>query len=599
MKKGKRLLALLLATAVFGAGAYLLNLNTKQQEAAKTAAKEAEKTVLLTLDADKATALSYTRKGESIDLAKQNGAWAYAPRSTFALDTAKVTAMLDSLKRVEAVRGVTDQSDSLADYGLTQPALRITADAEGGATQTLLIGDKNAMTGDYYAAVAGKDGVYTITSDVYNAFDQGLMQLLTAEDYPTVDAAAVTGITLRDASGQTALEYHENGDPSAYSSAFQWFAKGADGSLTPVNPDAVDTYLNTATAVTYAGTAADTKADLAAYGLDAPKLLLTLRYTENVSESQAAALMAADAAAQAALPSVAPAATPVASPSPLPAATQASKTIATAIPAPTAAPTATPASTAGMATAAAPTATPAATLSGSTGAAIAEAADAVPTASTEPTATPEPAVPVERTLTLLFGGTDADGNVYMTHTQTDRVFTIGADTFQALTGLTAESLKANRPAYLSLLDITGMTATMGDQTKTVTAQAVTEAASDGTQTVKTVYRIDGKDVKPAAFNLLVSNLKAIKAEGYTDKPVATNAAPVFHATFTQSRAGFETLDVAFYPYDASFLQAVTNGDSTMLVNKQDVARLQTYMDGLVAAETTATPEPGQTATPAG
>ena len=133
MKKGKRLLALLLAAVVFGAGAYLLNLNTKQQEAAKTAAKEAENTVLLTLDANKATALSYTRKGESIDLAKHSGVWAYSPRSAFALDAAKVTAMLDSLKHVEAVRGVTDKSDSLADYGLAQPALRITAGGEGGA----------------------------------------------------------------------------------------------------------------------------------------------------------------------------------------------------------------------------------------------------------------------------------------------------------------------------------------------------------------------------------------------------------------------------------------------------------------------------------
>ena len=108
MKKGKRLLILLAAAVVFGAGALLLNLNTKQQEAAKKAAEETPKPVLMTVDADKTSALSYTRGGETIDFAKQDGAWVYAPRSTFALDTTKVTTMLDSLKSVEAVRSVTD-----------------------------------------------------------------------------------------------------------------------------------------------------------------------------------------------------------------------------------------------------------------------------------------------------------------------------------------------------------------------------------------------------------------------------------------------------------------------------------------------------------
>ena len=71
--------------------------------------------------------------------------------------------------------------------------------------------------------------------------------------------------------------------------------------------------------------------------------------------------------------------------------------------------------------------------------------------------------------------------------------------------------------------------------------------------------------------------------------MATDAQPAFQAVFTQSRAGFETLRVAFYPYDASFMQAAVGTDTTMLVNKRDVANLQTYLDGLVAAEPTATP----------
>ncbi len=659
MKKGKRLLILLAAAVLFGAGALLLNLNTRQQEAAKKAAEETPKPVLMTVDADHTSTLSYTRGGETIDFARQDGAWVYAPRKAFALDTAKVKTMLDSVKRVEAVRGVTDTNDNLADYGLAKPAVSITATGEDGAAQTLLLGDKNTPTGNYYAAIAGKDGVYTVSSDVFNAFDQNLMGLLTAENYPAVDAEAVTGVTLDGEGGSTALEYHPGGDASAYSSAFQWFARDAGGALTPVNPDAMDAYLKAATAVTYAGTVADTKADLAKYGLDAPKTTLSLQYTDYVPLSQAAdvamqeaiatpkptqtpaptgfaaptttAAPAATATATATAKPTATAtatvkptatatatatakpaatATPTATAKPTATATATTKPTATATATATAKPTATATATATTkptATATAkPTATPAArptptaTLSGRAGAAIAEGADAVPSASEEPTATPtatpEPTVPVTRMLTLLFGGTDADGNVYMTHNKTDRIFTVSAETYRTLVALSMDSLKMNRPAYLSLSDITGMTASMGDVSKTVTAEAVTATDKDGAQTVKTVYRIDGKDIKTSAFSLLIGHLKTIKAEQYTDQPVATNEAPVFRATFTQSRAGFETFSVAFYPYDANFMQAEVNGDASMLVNKKDVASLQTYLDGLVAVEPTATPS--DTAAPA-
>ncbi len=588
MKKGKRLLVLLAVAVAFGVGAYALNASLKQQEAAKEAVQETPKTVLVTIAADSAAKLSYTLHGETVDLAKDTGAWAYAPRAAFALDTAKVDAMLSSLASVEAVRQVTDSDASKADYGLAQPALTVTVTDTAGAVQTVALGDKNTTTGDYYAAVEGKPGVYTVSADLYNAFDLRLMQLLTAEAFPTIGTDAVTGLAASDGTHLMALEYHESGDVSAYSSAFQWF-RNQGGALSPVNPDAVSSYLTAATGVAYVGTAADSKADLASYGLDAPKLTLTLTYTDQVAQSQAIAAMAEEAAALAQLPTATPA------PTVTPAATDTAAPTATATVTPTATPTATATAT--------PTATPTATLSGGLPVALAEGADAVPTAeptatpTVAPTATPEPMVPITRTVTLWFGSTDADGNIYMTHSKTDRIFTVSADTFTQLAALATADLKLDRPANLALGDITGMTATMGGVSKTVTASAVTETAQSGEQTVKTVYLMDGKELQPATFSLLVNSLTALKAEAYTDTPVAEGAVPTFTATFTQSRAGFESLSVAFYPYDGSFEQAVVNGDATMLVNKRDVAALQSYFDGLVVVAPTATPTAAPTAAP--
>lgn len=213
--------------------------------------------------------------------------------------------------------------------------------------------------------------------------------------------------------------------------------------------------------------------------------------------------------------------------------------------------------------------------------------DAVPTAT--PTATPEPTVPVERSLTLWFGNADADGNIYMTHSKTQRVFLVSADTLASLQKLTAEDLRLNKPLSLTQSEITGMTATMGGVTKNITATEQQTTAQNGDLTTKTVYMLDGKAMNTTQFTLFVNNLKAVKAETYTDQPVAQNAEPILSVTFTQARSGFETIAAAYYPYDQNFDQAVVNGDATMLVNRRDVDKLQTYFDAMVATEPTATP----------
>lgn len=586
MKKGKRLLVLVAVAAVFGVGAYLLNLNAKQQEAAKEAAKEEAKTVLMTTPADTLAQLSYTRGGETVTLARKDNAWVYAPRETFALDTDKVTTMAGDLQSVESVRTVADTEDALADYGLQTPALVITATDTKGAAQTISLGDKNATTGNYYATVAGKPGIYSVSADLYNAFDVSLMQLLKDEAYPTVGEADVTGMDWSDGSETHSLTHRVEGDANAYTAAYTWFDQQKNGALTPVNDTAVQDFLSAATGVTYQSTVTDQKDDLAAYGLDAPQLTVTLHYTEQVKQSEAEAAIAAEKVA--AQPTVTPAATTA------PTATPTATAIPTATAAPTTTPTATAAATATLTATAAPTATPTATaaLSSRAGAALAEDASAVPgatDATAEPTATPEPTVAVERTLTLWFGKADADGNVYMTHNKTQRVFLVSADTLTALRKLTAADLKLNKPLALSLNEVTGMTATMGDETKTVEAVTATTTGSDGTAATQTTYRLNGQEMKTTQFTLFVNNLKALKAESYTDTPVADGAQPILLATFTQSRPGFETVTAAYYPYDENFDQAVVNGDATMLINKRDVEELQTYFDAMVAVTPTATP----------
>lgn len=576
MKKGKRLLILLAVVAVFGVGAYLLNLNTQKQEAAQEAEDNTEKTVLFTSTADDTAKLAYTYNGDTLSFVKKDDSWVYEPRESFPLDTSAVDSMLSDLESVSAERTVSETSEDEAEYGLDSPAMIITLTENDGTAKQISIGDKNSVTGDYYATVASKDGIYTISSDLYNAFDVTLMDLVTDEDYPTISADNVTAIDWDDGTDAKTLTHLADGSASAYSSAFTWFQKQADGALQAVNDDTVSTFLDAATGITYEGTAADTKNDLSAYGLDNPLLTVTLHYTEDVAQSEVEAALAEEAAAATATPE------PVATAVPE----------ATDTPEPTAAPTAEA------------TVQPEATsaISGGLTAAMAEEADAVPTEeATEeptatPTATPEPMVTVERSITIYLGNMDQDGNVYMTHSKTQRVFLVSSDTMTSLMKLAADDLRLSKAANLTRSDLTGATITMNGETKVITSTTETTTSEDGDVTITTNYQLDSKELKSSLFSLFVNNLNAIGAEAYTDTPVAEGTQPLLSAAFTQARTGFETINVAFYPYDDNFDQAVVDGDSTMLVNKRDVENLQTYFDELVATEPTATPE--VTATPA-
>ena len=275
-------------------------------------------------------------------------------------------------------------------------------------------------------------------------------------------------------------------------------------------------------------------------------------------------------------PTATPEATAAVADTATPAATDSTASTAAVSPAPTAQTTGTAAS--------APTATPtaAANHSNTFANAIAEDASAVPTETptAEPTATPEPTVTVARTLTLWFGKTSEDGNVYMTHNKTNRIFEVKADTLAALQKLTAKDLSLTKPLSLSQSELTGFTATMGGITKTVTAQTTSETDQNGNPTQKTTYLLDGKAMQTTQVTLFINNLKAFKAESTTDTPVAEGTEPLLKVVFTQNRPGFETITAAYYPYDANFDQAVVNGDATMLVNKRDVENLQTYFDGM-------------------
>lgn len=274
MGRGGRLLALLLVLAILIAGSFVATkLNPENQDGGE---EETETGVsIFTLDADSATALSWTYGEETLSFENTDGAWAYAEDGSFPLDSAYIDAMLSALSDVAASKTI-ENAEDLSQYGLEEPACAISVTADGSSTEFLL-GDETALDGARYLSM-GDGNVYLVDSSLLNAFSYGLYDLVKLESIPAM--SDLLGLSVESAGEQLEIVYLEDSG-LAYSDAYVWFLEQEDGYLT------LDTELTEALAETVTGLAwaecVDYHAEedtLSAYGLDEPSTV-TVRYLES------------------------------------------------------------------------------------------------------------------------------------------------------------------------------------------------------------------------------------------------------------------------------------------------------------------------------
>ena len=96
------------------------------------------------------------------------------------VSTQQINAMLDAVTGLTAESEITDGED-LAQYGLENPSGIITLTTADGTT-TLQLGDKNAVTGQYYLKVAESDKIYLVSRDLSGTFSKTPQELLKEEE---------------------------------------------------------------------------------------------------------------------------------------------------------------------------------------------------------------------------------------------------------------------------------------------------------------------------------------------------------------------------------------------------------------------------------
>lgn len=171
-------LLLVLVVAYFAIHIY----NGKQEE--KESAKEEAEKIYVTNDAvEDITAFSYVLDGETLSFTKSGDEWTYDGDTGCNLDESVIETMLGKIASITADECLSEP-EPLDSYGLDAPSGQITFTTDK-ETVTLLIGNRNAITGSYYLKKDGDDKVYLVSSTVAAACTKSISDLLAEEDTET------------------------------------------------------------------------------------------------------------------------------------------------------------------------------------------------------------------------------------------------------------------------------------------------------------------------------------------------------------------------------------------------------------------------------
>lgn len=265
MRRGKKLLLMLLVLAVLLTAAYTATKITETVDAED----EAPAAVVFSVEPSEVTNLTWTYQGEELSFDYDGENWTYALDASFPTAPLALNTMLDTIASVTASKTI-EAVEDWDQYGLEEPLVTITVTA--GETYTLSVGAQTSLDSLRYFST-GDGNAYLVDESLYENFLYGLYDLVQCEEIPQLE---VTAMTIRTAD-QT-LEIRNIPDSGlAYSNEYEWFLDDGSEYRTLDNELTEDliasvTGLSWNSCVNYA---ADHEA-LAEYGLEEPAATVTL-----------------------------------------------------------------------------------------------------------------------------------------------------------------------------------------------------------------------------------------------------------------------------------------------------------------------------------
>lgn len=287
-KKQNRLLLILVILLVLVSLCYvLLFRHNKAVEKAESESSADESITLYNSDFDTSNLSSFsftTSDNKTLKFVKDGDNWTYSGDKNFPVNSSLISDITSTLCNITGKRQVESSLDKNSDYGLDKPTRTVTVTDSKNNKMTIYFGSSNSITGDYYIYTDTANKVYTTESSNYEAFNYSLMDLVSIDSIPSIDATLLKNVTVKKTDGTWKMTYKEAGDSSLdYTGELTWFVTNPDKSKEGMDSSATSTFTTNVTGITTDTCVAynvKTK-DLKKYGLDNPQATITVKYQED------------------------------------------------------------------------------------------------------------------------------------------------------------------------------------------------------------------------------------------------------------------------------------------------------------------------------
>ena len=162
---------LILVVVLAGLGAYIYFVDSKKPAAGADGSSETKGKVF-TLEADKINELRITYQGESSLLKKEASGWKMIEPTPIEADPPEAIGVATALTNVDIVRVVDENATNLEQFGLANPQITVAFKADGGASGTLKLGNKNATQSEIYALKNDEKRVFLVSSFQETSFNR-------------------------------------------------------------------------------------------------------------------------------------------------------------------------------------------------------------------------------------------------------------------------------------------------------------------------------------------------------------------------------------------------------------------------------------------
>ena len=170
MKKKKRQILVLLLLLIL-LGVVFCLIRWKNQQDANKPQEEEESVILMELSEEEIDSLSYDYEGETYSFEKINDVWYLSGDPDRNLTQYYVNSMALNfcpLKAIQKIENVTDMSQ----YGFSEDTQRKVSVSTKDATYTILIGDMNELTENYYVKLPNEEDVYVVDYTVVSRYNR-------------------------------------------------------------------------------------------------------------------------------------------------------------------------------------------------------------------------------------------------------------------------------------------------------------------------------------------------------------------------------------------------------------------------------------------